>query len=76
MSEYSKAIRKLKAQKSLGPDRIHNEMIIHLGHAGRCVILKFYQHDMVQRYSPKKLENHHHNDGFHQSLRKENQQRK
>ena len=41
ISELNKALRKLKARKSPGPDNIHNEMLKHLGHTGKSIILDF-----------------------------------
>lgn len=41
MSELNNALKKLKTRKSPGPDKIHNEMLTHLGFLGRKVILAF-----------------------------------
>ena len=41
LSEFNKALKKLKVRKSPGPDKIHNEMLKHLGLPGRKVILNF-----------------------------------
>jgi hypothetical protein len=38
-SELIRAMKKLKLRKSPGPDKIHNEMLIHLGSVGKAVIL-------------------------------------
>ena len=38
-SELKKAMRKLKSRKSPGPDDLHNEMLTHLGHTGKKIIL-------------------------------------
>ena len=40
-SEFNSALKKLKARKSPGPDCIHNEMLKHLGHQGKLVLLEF-----------------------------------
>ena len=40
-SELNSALKKLKARKSPGPDCIHNEMLKHLGHQGKLVLLEF-----------------------------------
>ena len=41
MTEFNKALKKLKARKSPGPDKIHNEMLRHLGIPGKKVLLSF-----------------------------------
>ena len=40
MTELNKTFKKLKKCRSPGPDRIHNEMLIHLGPIGRQTILR------------------------------------
>ncbi|GFR87739.1 H25N7.04 protein [Elysia marginata] len=40
LSELSRAIKKLKLRKSPGPDRLYNEMLLHLGLEGKKVLLK------------------------------------
>ena len=39
ISEFNKALKKLKSRKSPGPDKIHNEMLTHLGNKGKKIIL-------------------------------------
>ena len=39
LSELKNAMSKLKCPKLPGPDNIHNEMLTHLGHTGKRVIL-------------------------------------
>ena len=41
LSELNKAMKKLKTRKSPGPDKIHNEMLTHLGHNAKKIILDF-----------------------------------
>ena len=41
ISELNKAMKKLKSRKSPGPDKIHNEMLTHLGQDAKKVILSF-----------------------------------
>ena len=41
MPELNKALKKLKIRKSPGSDKIHNEMLTHLGLPGKKVILQF-----------------------------------
>ncbi|GFR84197.1 reverse transcriptase [Elysia marginata] len=40
LSELNRAMKKLKLRKSPGPDRLHNEMLLHLGLEGKKVLLK------------------------------------
>ena len=35
LTELNKALKKLKPRKSPGPDKIHNEMLTHLGLPGK-----------------------------------------
>ena len=43
MSELNKQLKKLKRRKSPGSDKLHNEVLIHLGHIGKRAVsfLKF-----------------------------------
>ena len=38
-AELGKALRKLKERKSPGPDKVHNEMLLHLSHFGKKTLL-------------------------------------
>ena len=40
MSELNKALKKLKSRKSPGPDKLHNEMLTHLGPIGKQTLLR------------------------------------
>ena len=40
MQELLQCLKKLKPRKSPGPDKIHNEMLIHLGSVGKEIVLK------------------------------------
>ena len=40
MSELNKHLKKLKRRKSPGPDKLHNEMLTHLGPIGKQVLLR------------------------------------
>ena len=52
-SELDKAFRKLKKRKSPGPDKIHNEMLLHLGSKGKEALLllfnKTWEHGQVPK---------------------------
>ena len=41
MTELNRALRKLKARKSPGPDNLHNEMLKHLGPKAKKVLLQY-----------------------------------
>ena len=41
MTELNRALRKLKARKSPGPDNLHNEMLKHLGPKAKKVLLLY-----------------------------------
>ena len=40
MSELNKQLKKLKRRKSPGPDKLHNEMLVHLGPIGKKTVLR------------------------------------
>ena len=42
LAEMNKSLHKLKKRKSPGPDGIHNEMLQHLGNAGKRTLLQFF----------------------------------
>ena len=57
LSELNRAMKKLKARKSPGQDKIHNEMLSHLGHEGKLVVLKLINHTWQKREFPKAWRN-------------------
>ena len=56
-SELKKAMRKLKARKSPGPDKVHNEMLIHLGPIGKSVVLHLINQTWSESYIPRTWRN-------------------
>ena len=52
-TELNKAMRKLKSRKSPGPDKIHNEMLTHLGDIGKKVILNIINKSWLKGEVPK-----------------------
>ena len=52
LTELNKALKKLKPRKSPGPDKIHNEMLTHLGLPGKKVILSFINRTWNQGILP------------------------
>ena len=53
ISELNKALKKLRSRKSPGPDNIHNEMLTHLGHIGKNVILSLINKSWCKGILPK-----------------------
>ena len=53
VSELKKAMRKLKSRKCPGPDGIHNEMLTHLGNAGKKVVLDLINKTWMKGELPK-----------------------
>ena len=52
-TEMKKAIRKLKSRKCPGPDGVHNEMLTHLGNAGKKVVLNLINKTWTKGELPK-----------------------
>ena len=53
LSELKKAMRKLKSRKLPGPDDLHNEMLTHLGHTCKRVVLDRINLTLVKGGLPK-----------------------
>uniref|UniRef100_A0A0B7BHQ4 Reverse transcriptase domain-containing protein n=1 Tax=Arion vulgaris TaxID=1028688 RepID=A0A0B7BHQ4_9EUPU len=56
-TELTRAMKKLKLRKSPGPDKIHNEMLIHLGNVGKAVILDLINKTWNEGTLPKTWKN-------------------
>ena len=52
-SELAKTLRKLKKGKSPGPDKIHNEMLLHLGPKGKEALRLLYNKTLEKGQVPK-----------------------
>ena len=52
-TELNRALKKLKSRKSPGPDKIHNEMLTHLGKIGKKVILTLINASWEKGQLPK-----------------------
>jgi hypothetical protein len=48
LHELKTALRKLNTKKSLGPDGISNELLIHLGPSAMSKLLDIYSHSWSQ----------------------------
>ena len=57
ISELNRAMKKLKARKSPGQDKIHNEMLVHLGHEGKLAVLSLINYTWQQKAIPKAWRN-------------------
>ena len=57
LSELNRAMKKLKARKSPGQDKIHNEMLVHLGIKGKLAVLSFINFTWNERKFPKAWRN-------------------
>ena len=53
LNELEKAISNLKSIKSLGPHKVTNEMVQHLGHLGKTKLLKIYNLSWTQGILPE-----------------------
>ena len=52
MQELEEALKKLKTRKSPGPDKVHNEMLQHLGCAGKTSLLCPHSAYLKERKGP------------------------
>ena len=53
LGELQRALKKLRPRRSPGPDGITNEMLIHLGSAAVCKLLKIFNHSWEQGVLPQ-----------------------
>ena len=53
ITEVNKSLRKLRSRKTPGPDKIHNEMLTHLGEKGKQVILSLINKSWLKGELPK-----------------------
>ena len=53
LKELNRAIRKMKPKKAPGPDKVHNEMIHHLGTKGKEVLLRLFNTSWKKSQIPK-----------------------
>ena len=57
LAELNRAMKKMRARKSPGQDKIHNEMLVHLGQEGKAAVLCLINYTWQKKVFPKAWRN-------------------